>query len=349
MYRPYDLANVTFQLRDEIGAEGKNSQVFVAHDPQLDAELVVKRIEKARMDADSYFAESACIYASAHPNVVPIHYACQDDDCIYVAMPFYQNGSLKRLMDSRFLTVREIVVLSTQFLSGLHHIHSKRLVHFDVKPDNILLSDRGEALIADFGLAKARGINGLAGQDVHYTKMAPPEAIRHADHFDNRYDIYQVGLTLFRMCVGDAVFYAQYDSYFDAGGQLDRGRFSHAVLNAQFPNTANDVFPEHVPDALVRVIRKCLQDLDQRYNSAIEVVNDLAPIEGELLDWQFSVDATGKHWRKQAEDMTIALDLAPDRSSVARKGRVGGAERRITEYCSAALNRQATKRFLREN
>lgn len=345
MLKPYNIADVQFQLGQEIGAEGRNSQVYLAHDPQLDTQLVIKKIEKKKLDADRYFAESSCIYASSHSNVVPIHYACQDADHIYLAMPHYVKGSLKRLMETRFLTVREIVVFATQFLSGLHHIHSQRLVHFDVKPDNILLSERGEALIADFGLTRPRGLNGFAEQDQHYGKMAPPESFQNVEH-DQRYDIYQVGLTLFRMCAGDMEFYSQYSRLL-INGQFDRGVFTHAVVNGQFPNTGNDVFPEHIPDALIRIIRRCLQELDQRYRSVIEVVNDLAPLEGELLDWQYSRDGTGKHWVKQVDDMRIHLDIDPNGVSVAKKGHAGGQERRINEYSVNALNRQAAKRFLR--
>ena len=261
-------------------------------------------------------------------------------------MPYYVNGSLKQLMSRGFLTIRQIVVFATQFLSGLHHIHSQKLVHFDIKPDNILLSERGEALVADFGLAKARGLNGLAEQDMHYGKMAPPEAYRQ-EQYDQRYDIYQVGLTLFRMCVGDAEFYDQYNSHI-VNGVFDTHGFRHAVINGQFPNTSNDVFPEHIPDALIRVIRKCLQDVDGRYSSAIEVVNDLAPIEGELLDWQYSVDQSGRRWVKKVDDMIYTLEMDAARASIAKKGRDGGQERRISEYSVAMLNRQSTKRFLRE-
>jgi eukaryotic-like serine/threonine-protein kinase len=346
MLRPYSRADVNFHLGQEIGAEGRNSNVYLAHDPQLEAQLVIKRVEKARLDSASYFAESASIYATAHSNVVPIHYACQDADFIYLAMPYYARGSLKQLMNQRWLTVREIVVLATQFLTGLHHIHSKRLVHFDVKPDNILLSERGEALIADFGLARARGLNGLADQDMHYGKMAPPEAFRAAE-YDHRYDIYQVGLTLFRMSVGDTEFYSQYNSYF-VQGALDRDRFRHAVLNQQFPRTDSDVFPAHIPDALVRVIRNCLRDVDDRYASVIDVVNDMAGIEGELLDWQYAVDPTGERWTKQVADSVISLHIDPARTSTASRTRDGGQPRRIAEYCQSPINRQSTKRFLRE-
>lgn len=346
MLKPYNIADVAFQLGQEIGAEGRNSQVYIAHDPQLDAQLVIKKISKQRMDAASYFAESSCIYASSHSNVVPIHYACQDADHIYLAMPYYSNGSLKQLMDQRFLTVREIVIFSTQFLSGLNHIHSQRLVHFDIKPDNILLSERNEALVADFGLAKSRGINGLVEQDRLYGKMAPPESYQQVE-YDQRYDLYQVGLTLFRMCVGDDRYYSQYDA-FVINGQLDRASFRHAVINNQFPKTASDVYPEHIPEALIKVIKKCLQDLDNRYSSVVEIVNDLAPIEGQLLDWKYSVIADVKQWTKQAGDMVFSLEIGATGESIAKKGKIGGQERRIAGYCLNPINRQAVKRFLRE-
>lgn len=346
MFKPHNVADVAFDLQNEIGAAGRNSQVYVAHDPQLDAQLVIKKVAKANLDAAGYFGESACIYASAHSNVVPIHYACQDGDFIYLAMPHYAKGSLKALMDQRFLTVREIVVLATQFLSGLHNIHSKRLVHFDIKPDNILLSGRGEALVADFGLARARGLNGFAEQDRVYGKMVPPEYFTDQEH-DHLYDIYQVGLTLFRMCVGDDQFYAQYGTYV-TNGNLDRHAFRHAVVNGQFPDTSNDVFPEHIPDVLIKVIRKCLKSKNERYRSSIDIVNDMAGIEGELLDWQYSRDATGQHWVKHSGDMVITLDLTVNRASMAKKGNVSGQQRRINDYCLDSLNRQSTKKFLRE-
>lgn len=347
MLKPYNIADVAFQLDQEIGEEGRNSQVFIAHDPQLNARLVIKKVPKAKLDSAEFFSESGHVYASKHSNVVPIHYACQDQDHIYLAMPYYANGSLKKLMGHGFLTVRQIVVISTQFLSGLHHIHSKKLVHFDLKPDNILISERGEALLADFGLAKSLGLNGLAEQDMVYGKMAPPEAFQQAA-YDQRYDIYQVGLILFRMCVGDAEFYSQFNSHI-VNGNFDRHAFRHAVINGQFPNTSNDVFPEHIPDSLIKVIRKCLQEVGLRYKSAIDIVNDLASIEGELLDWSYSQNGLGKRWIKKVDDMTYSLDLDETRTSVAKKLRDGGQERRITGYCTNALNRQSTKRFLREH
>lgn len=346
MLKPYSVADVKFQLGKEIGGEGKNSTVHVAHDPQLDAELVIKKVAKNTLDADLFFTESACIYASTHSNVVPIHYACQDADFIYLAMPYYAKGSLKALMSQRYLSVGEIVVFATQFLGGLHNIHSKGLVHFDIKPDNILLSDRDEALVADFGLARARGLNGLAEQDRLYSKMVPPEYFTH-EEYDHTYDIYQAGLTLFRMAVGDDAFYEQLEKYIDAG-KLDRHRYKHAVINGQFPDTEPSVFPEHIPEALIRAIRNCLKPKEERYASCVALVNDLADIDGNVLLWRYERTTNGERWVKEADGILVTLERAADGASAATKGRVGEQARRITAYSGPSLNRQRTKKFLRE-
>lgn len=346
MLKPLSTAEVNFQLGDEIGADGKNSQVFRAHDVQLNATLAIKKIEKARLgDVGEFFQEASLLYLSSHTNVVPIHYACQDEDHIYLAMPFFENGSLKGLMAAGHLTVREIIIYSTQFLSGLHNIHSKGLIHFDIKPDNILLSARGEAMLSDFGLAKQTTFNGRAGQDRIYGKMTPPEAFS-TDEFTRHFDIYQVGLTLYRMVVGDPAFYAQFENFVD-NGVIDRHGFRHAVVNGQFPSLVE--FPEHIPTRLITTIRTCLSgDPKNRFNSANEIVNSFADIEGALLDWRLSVQQGEREWIKIDGDRTLRLSVKADGTSVATRQIGDGQIRKVKDYCQHAISRADIKRFLRD-
>ncbi|MCU7810168.1 MAG: serine/threonine protein kinase [Candidatus Thiodiazotropha sp. (ex Notomyrtea botanica)] len=348
MFKTVNTAELSFQLGDEIGHEGRNSKVYIATDIQLDAEIVVKKIPKADFsDVDEYFLEASLLYLSSHPNVVPIHYGCQDDEYIYVSMPHYSQGSLKTRMASGSLSVREIIVYSTQISSGLHNIHSKGLIHFDVKPDNILLSDRGEALVADFGLAKQTSYTGIAGQDRMYGKMVPPEAFQ-TDEFNSQFDIYQIGLTMHRMCVGDEVFYAEHSNFVE-NGTLNREKFRHAVVNGQFPNT--NQYPEHIPQKIIDTIRKCLaRDLNDRFTSAIKIVNELAEIDGNLLDWKLNIVNNSKIWTKVLDDgRQFQLEVRGDNSSHATRISAQGNQQRITNYCKTNLQRSETKRFLRDH
>ena len=277
---PYQKAQVSFKKIEEIGQEGQNSKVYRVHDEYLDAEMVIKEVEKKDgFSAADYFSEARTLYKSIHPNVVQVSYACEDENKIYVASPFYKNGSLKRLMSNRFLTVKEIIRFSTHVLNGLHNVHSKGLIHFDVKPDNILISNRNEALLADFGLTRIMDEDGIAKQKHLYIKQLPPEVFGNSEfEFDNRFDIYQIGLTIYRMCVGDACFDEQFSVY------KTSEEFGNDVISGKFPD--RKAYPLHIPKKLQSTINKCLKpNPGDRYGAAVEVVNSLADIDGSILHW----------------------------------------------------------------
>lgn len=344
MLKPYNLAQVSFDFIREIGQEGKNSKTFIAKDHQLDADIVIKQIEKSKIDSiDLFFNESKLLYLSAHSNVVQIHYACQDDNYIYLAMPFYKNGSLNELINNKFLTVREIIVFGCQIASGLHNIHSKRLVHFDIKPDNILISDRGEALISDFGLSRRKKFNGSAEQDRLYSKMLPPEATKNSEH-THAFDIYQLGLTLYRMCNGNESFYSQFNAFGTPLG-FKRDDFKFALINGRFPNRSQ--FLEHIPERLRKVIKKCLEPRpEDRFNTTIEVANALADIDGNILDWQYFETSHDRSWKKQSNGNEYILTLDSDGSTVATKSTASGHKRRINDSCKETASVKDIRAFL---
>lgn len=345
MLRPYNRAQLTFDLIKEIGQDGRNSQTYLARDHQLNAEIVIKEIQKSQLaSAPSFFEESKALYASAHPNVVQIYYACEDVNAIYIGMPFYHRGSVKSMMNAQHLTVREIVALGCNVLSGLHNIHSKRLIHFDVKPDNILLSDRGEGLLSDFGLAKQTDYRGIVLQDRHYNKMIPPEVTRSGDQYDLTFDIYQLGLTLYRMCNGDAEFNAQYLSY-GAGAAFDRTRFRSDVRDGRFPNRA--LFPAHVPARLRTVIKKCIEPAAaDRYQSAIEVSNALADISGPTLDWRLATTPATKTWTRNESGTSWEFTVDASGATQCFKSVNGAPRRRHTAGCKPSMTDRDIRTFL---
>jgi serine/threonine protein kinase len=343
MLKPHRRAEVEFEYLIEIGQDGQNSRTHVSQDYQLNAQIVIKEISKAKLDAGRFFDEARALYATAHPNVVQIHYSCEDNDNVYVAMPYYQMKSLKDLMSQRFLTVREVVTLGCQVLAGLHHVHSKRLVHFDIKPDNILLSDRGEALVSDFGQARPLGPANLAEQDRRYLKIQPPEGFG-GYQFPRTYDIYQVGLLLYRMCNGDIEFYRQFDA-FGPVAAFDRIAFRVAVVNGQFPDRAK--FLPHIPERLRALVRKCLEvDPAQRFSSALEVGNALALVEGETLDWQYSSTPAGRRWTKNTNGTYYEFEVADAGPTLCHKTAMAGQRRRFNEGCKDGMTDRQVRTFL---
>jgi serine/threonine protein kinase len=336
MLKPYRRAELQFEEIREIGSDGRNSTTWIVRDIQLGADIVMKTIAKSTLQSvNEYFDEAKALYSTAHQNVVQIHYACEDNDSVFIAMPLYHRGSVKGLMNASNLTPREVVKLGCQMLSGLHNIHSKGLIHFDIKPDNILLSSRGEALLADFGLAKQMQL-GLARPNGLYIRMAPPEATTTLP-FDLRFDIYQVGLTLYRMVVGNDAFNQQY-SRFEVGGIVNMPALAAEILAGTFPD--RQAFDEHVPTRLRRVIVKCIEpDRNNRYQSALEVANALATVE-DGLDWRLERGTVDKTWVKNEIGTEKRFVLNGDGSTIFTSATTGGSPRRRADLCRPRMTRR---------
>lgn len=327
MFNVVTSASVKFTLGKEIGGEGKNSNTYLAHDDQLGADIVVKKVSKASLrDPVEYYKESRALYASAHPNVVQVHYACEDGSDIFIAMPHYKKGSIRALLKTRYLTSREVAALGCQILSGLHNIHSKGLVHFDIKSDNVLLSDRQEALITDFGLCKQLA-NGLASPDGIYGPHVPPEALSNTA-FGPAYDIYQTGLTLYAMAGGVSELSAQFDAYV-VNGAFDEARFKADLLGGRYPDRS--ALPPHIPAKLKKVIKRCLEVTPaDRFSSALDAMNALASVDGNELDWQFSRSGTDLVWTKAADNVTFLFTVSSSGASSLTKAIGTGPARKVT-------------------
>ncbi|ASF29964.1 MULTISPECIES: serine/threonine-protein kinase [Bacillus amyloliquefaciens group] len=267
--------------------EGKNSEVWIARDTQLEQVLILKKITKKSLDQQSvedYFAEAKILNTSKHPHVMPIYYSAEDDENVYITMPYYANGSLNSVLNERFLTAREIIRYSLDFLSGLLFIHIKGLIHLDIKPTNVIIDDTNKALLTDFGLSKHLGENGFANQGRQYVAHRSPEAYVTTDKTVQD-DIYQAGLTLYRMCNGNADFKTQFE-FLKTSCNSDV-EFIKKIQRGEFPNRKS--YLPQIPVKLRRIINKMLHtDIDKRYKDVLSIINDLCKID-ETMDWRYDI------------------------------------------------------------
>lgn len=302
-----ERAEIDFTCHDEIGAEGRNSRVFRATDHQLDAEIVVKRIDRRTFNReDEYFSEAKRLYDARHPHVVPVKFACRTDDHIFIAMPLYEGGSVQGVLQRRNLTVREIVRIGLDFLAGLHHIHLRRLIHFDIKPSNVLIDASGKAAVSDFGLAKYVNQEGLAEQPILYLTHRPPEAFQY-NLFAQPADIYQAGLTLYRMAVGLNAFDQQWLRH-----QGDQMAAARAVIAGELPDRTASAYPAHIPERLRNAIRRALKpDPDARYHEVLGLINDLGNVD-EWLDWEYDRAGATERWQMQGDTHRKVIELTED-------------------------------------
>ena len=321
------ISFIKFTKTGEIGnGEGKNSEVFRARDEQLGCELVIKRVKKENFNPEEYFSEAKMIYDNKHPHIVEIQYASQDDEYIYMAMPYYENGSLNSLASKRFLSVREIIKYSLDILSAVNFIHSNGLVHLDIKPTNILLDKTGKALLTDFGLSRYLDNNGIAEQYMNYVLHNDPEFLKGSGR-SVQSDIYQIGLTMYRLCNGVDILFKQYTEL-DIGSDAD---FEDYILNGKFPK--RDFYLPHIPRKLVKIINKALMvNPEERYKNVIEMMNDLSDVN-DNLDWFF----TGNDlvpYVKTTGDYRYSIELnSKGDIDCYREKLNGGKKTRISKWC----------------
>lgn len=267
---------------EPLNKEGKNSSVYSYYDQQLGKDLIVKVISNEtayKQYGSEYinnlFAESKILYSNKHPNIVEIQYASYDKDNVYISMPKYKNGSLNALIDSKFLTVREILKFSLEFLSGLHYVHTNDLIHFDIKPTNILIDDNGKAVLTDFGIAKYIDTDGTASPNIIYSTHKPPEYFKN-ERLTNKSDIFQAGITLYRLCNGNDIFHNQFTK--------SANNCVNDMINGKLPD--RKFYLPHIPPKLQKIINKSISvDPDDRYDTVLEMINQLSSV-GENLDWR---------------------------------------------------------------
>ncbi|MGE4757186.1 serine/threonine-protein kinase [Yersinia enterocolitica] len=338
MINPCRRADVAFTYGDEIGQEGQNSRVYLANDDHLNQQIVIKEILKSSVNSDEYFREARLLYVSTHPNVVQINFAAQDDDNIYISMPYYSNGSVSSRMLKEPLTAREVIRYSLHFLNGLHHIHTKGLMHFDIKPNNLMLSDRDEALLADFGLSEHTDLNQRAAPQLQYAIHIAPEYFSE-NSFGYTYDIYQAGLTIYRMAVGHQAFESERTELFA------RMNVQNDICSGLFPRK---IYEPHIPKPLQNVIKKCLEiDPANRYQTVLDVLNDLSSIEKCCLDWRPHIAEDGKSWVKKEGQVEFLLNVVDNQSTCYRINE-SGQRRRHGDMCQTGLTPAKLYKLLKE-
>lgn len=332
---------LSFTLNNQIGSGGE-AEVYLATDHQLNAKIVIKKIPKSNFsDIEKFFEESKKLYLTTHHNIVKIMYGSQDNNFVYLALPHYKNGSLKGLIDRRFLTSREIIRYSLQFLSGLNNIHSKGLIHFDIKPENILIDESNKALISDFGLAEYMGHYGFATVNGTTPIFAPPELFTQAQH-NIKFDIYQAGITLYRMCIGDVTFFQQVNDAFISRGITDQVHFINNLTREKFPK--RNYFLPHIPKPLRNVVKRAIKaDPNNRYNSILEMLNDISKIE-IANDWAYLKLENIETWKKEKYVVTCTENSTNNKFTVhALKN-----SRRKTIYCKVCDNKEEANNLLYE-
>lgn len=294
--------NFDFEIIKKIKSEGVNSSLYLVRDLQVGSNFILKQIDKkALKDPEKYFEESKKIYKLKHPNIMNIHSASYDDEYIYITMPYLKNGSIQHLIENQNLTLRQIIKYSLDFLSAIYYIHENNIIHCDIKPNNILISNEGNAILTDFGSALHLNSLGKAKlKNVYYKHIAPEQCINST--INKKIDIYQIGTTLYRLCNGNEEYNKQAKRY------KDLNSLKIACAKGRFP--IRKKYLPHIPKDMIKIIEKCISvDINNRYDNVLEIMNDISCIN-KNLDWYYNKENEEKFtWTLNTDESYINIML----------------------------------------
>lgn len=266
-----------FEIQSELGSGGYGV-VYRAHDTSVDRDVAIKVILPQYANqpefVENFAAEARLVAALEHPRIVPLYSYWHDEQGAFLVMRYVRGGSLRGMLAKQgALPLNKVLRLIEQIAEALNAAHEAGVVHRDLKPDNILIDERGNAYLTDFGIAKQLSDENASATDAIKGTFAylSPEQIQQTQ-VSPQTDIYALGVMLFEMLAGQHPFH-----------ETPVGMMVMKHLQEPLPDVRD--LRDDLDYAISDIIHKATaKDAAERYTSTLELVDDLkAAISGVAI------------------------------------------------------------------
>src|SRR6266851_3897795 len=277
-------------IKRELGRGGMGA-VYLAEQPGLGREVAIKELilsAVADPTALKRFMQEAQVMArTSHPNLVQVHDLEQMGDANYIVLEFVRGKSLRDRINQGNLPLPQTFAVMHGVLQALDYAHKHAIVHRDMKPENVLMSEEGDVKVADFGIARLTDDSGAGstatktGTTVGTPQYMSPEQVA-SSKVDGRSDLYSAGIMFYELIVGQPPFTAS---------EAD-GPFTLMAKHVQAPPKPPSVHKPGLDPQLEEVILKSLSKRpEDRYQNGQEFDAAVSGVADRLCPgWQRSLD-----------------------------------------------------------
>ncbi|NLM49248.1 MAG: Stk1 family PASTA domain-containing Ser/Thr kinase [Epulopiscium sp.] len=267
LQKGYILSN-RYEIIEKIGAGGM-SIVYKAKCNKLQRYVAIKVLREEFVSDEEFVTrfrvEAQSAASLSHPNIVNIYDVGNEDNLYYIVMEYIQGKTLKQMIDEEApFSSTKTLKFGLDIASALQHAHKNNIIHRDIKPQNILVTDEGVLKVADFGIARAVDSStvvttGNAIGSVHY--FSPEQA--RGGFVDKTSDIYSLGIVMYEMITKTLPF---------EGDSPVTVALKHINEELPAPSTVNpDIFPS-LEDIILKATQK---KTENRYKSIDEMIRDM--------------------------------------------------------------------------
>jgi serine/threonine protein kinase len=287
-----------YTIIEELGRGGMGV-VYKAEDTKLKRTVALKFLPPELTHVpdirDRFTREAQAAAALDHPNICTVYEFDQADEKSFISMAYIEGQSLRKKIESGPLELEEALKIATQVAEGLQEAHKRGVVHRDIKSANIMVDDRNQAKIMDFGLARMTGgtlltQEGTAMGTIAY--MSPEQA--QGEEVDHRTDIWSFGVVLYEMLTGELPF---------------KGEHEQAVvysIRKDKPRPISEVNTE-IPLSIEQVVDKALEkNPDERYQQIDELLDDLKSISAGIVPEEIKTRLRKEKLRKRKRAILYA-------------------------------------------
>lgn len=284
-------------------------EVYLAEDERLRRKAALKflssDLSKNPDHLERFLREARAASALNHPNICTIYEINPVGEAPFIAMEFIEGETVSSMIRRRRRTVRQTLDIAIQVAGALAEAHEAGIIHRDVKPANIILTNRGQAKILDFGLVKlvetekitagSKQFLTQAGMIVGTASYMSPEQARGLD-VDGRSDVWSLGVVLYEMLTGTLPF----------SGETSTDTLAAILTKTPLPPT--QIVPE-ITAEMERIVMKALRsNRDERYSSATALLRDLTELSRRM---EFEAELQRSAAVQTNDEDTFIFDTAP--------------------------------------